>query len=245
MKETTKLQTSRRIPKLLPFAFIIICCASIGSPSILMAAPPEENPYRPPAGNSIQGYLDHYQVLLEKPEILKSRSAFRWGLAATLEKILEHGDELEDTKQETFQNLQLKTLRDLAEAKDEEAEKELFRLARTYEKSPFQSVRQEAQLLLWEERLRAIEEPDQATLPELLIDLKKFLDTLPELGERHLEVASHSVRLINALEDEEFAPAFYGVYGELYAKSEYRALKAYGERLQTFGKKFEASLQSE
>jgi thiol-disulfide isomerase/thioredoxin len=68
-------------------------------------------------------------------------------------------------------------------------------------------------------------------LPARLDELRKFFAAQSELDQRHLRLASATVKIINRIADDELAQKSYKELGEVWAKSQELELKRYGQRI--------------
>ena len=67
-------------------------------------------------------------------------------------------------------------------------------------------------------------------LPPVLDELKKYFAAEPELDQRHIRLASATVKIINRVADDDLAQKSYKEFGELWAKSQELELGRYGRQ---------------
>ena len=95
---------------------------------------------------------------------------------------------------------------------------------------PRPDVVQEVKFLTLEGEARGADRLDVKKIPELLARLKAFF-AKETLVERHLRLASSTVRAINRLEDVDQRNKHFQEFGELFAKSKNRRLARDGKSL--------------
>lgn len=202
-------------------------------------APPAANPYLAPVDSTPEGLAAHIEKLRGKAKSIQSRPGFAEALIDAADRILaaKANDELQTTALlAKFEGLAQHT----AQGNQAAAEK-LAELAADLRNDPRAPVAREARFHHLEARLeKAGNHPEE--VPELLAELKAFF-TLEPPGERHLRLASGTVRLINRLKDDAAALTAYQEFGELFSKSDSRKVARYGGEIVEAAKQIKVRLE--
>jgi thiol-disulfide isomerase/thioredoxin len=117
-----------------------------------------------------------------------------------------------------------------SQAGDEAANKDLLQLAQRYQHDQRPGIAAHVRLCLLELRAAQATELPPEGLPKLLDDLQKYFAS-QLLTQRHVKLASNTIRAINLLPKAEDRKEHYSRFGKLFAASSDRKLSRYGRDL--------------
>jgi thiol-disulfide isomerase/thioredoxin len=187
------------------------------------------NPYLAREGLSPQELLDFVERMKSKPKSIRSRPGFADAVKDAVQRILASdasGAVRTGAVLAKFEMLHFDACRgDLA------ADKELAELANTLRDDKREEIAREVKFILLEQRVLASDALPKDQLPALLEEVKTFFADQPAT-ERHVRLASATVRIINHLTDDEAAGRAYKELGSVWARSEDRALSKYGRQIE-------------
>jgi thiol-disulfide isomerase/thioredoxin len=211
---------------------VIPVLALLFIPCSLTAEDPQpqqtENPYLAAADLTTDELVDFLQRMQEKPATIRSRPGFDEALLDAADRVLAAKPAV---KQETVALLaRFDVLSRRSQAGDEAAYDELVLMAKRYKDDQRPKIAGHVRLCLLE--LRAAEAADLPAdeLPKLLADLKEFFAS-QALNDRHLKLASNTIRAINMLPKADERNPHFTEFGKLFAKSSDRKLARYGRDL--------------
>jgi thiol-disulfide isomerase/thioredoxin len=191
---------------------------------------PEENPYLPREGLTAEELRDFIDRMQRSPKTVQLRPGFSDAVGVAVDRLLaaKPGDELRAFGLTSkMQSLHLKAMHD-----DEAAQKKLMALVKESKDIKDKELVSAIEFYRLEDRaLDAGLNAKTEDLPATLEQLKKFFATQPELDQRHLRLASATVKIINRVADDELAQKSYKEFGDLWAKSQELELKRYGQRI--------------
>jgi thiol-disulfide isomerase/thioredoxin len=196
----------------------------------------EGNPYLPREGMNAEELREFIERMHDAPRTVQLQPGFAEGIEVAVDRLLaaKPSDEL---KAFGIRHKMDVLHKPAAYENDEKAQKKLVELAKEgkalLDKGlKDQELAKATEFYLLEHRL--IDGADNAKteeLPALLEDSKKFFSAEEELGQKHLRMASATVKVINRLAEDELAEKSYKDFGELWAKSFDLELKRYGQRI--------------
>jgi thiol-disulfide isomerase/thioredoxin len=191
---------------------------------------PADNPYLPREGLSAEELREFIDRMQRSPKTVQLQPGFADAIGVAVDRLLaaKPSDELRAFGlSNKMQTLHLKAMHD-----DETAQKKLMALVKESKDIKDKELASAIEFYLIEDRaLDAGLNAKTEDLPATLEQLKKFFAAQPQLDQRHLRLASATVKIINRVADDELAQKSYKEFGELWAKSQELDLKRYGQRI--------------
>jgi len=187
------------------------------------------NPYSPEPGLS---KLELAQLLLDmrdKPQSIQRRPGFSDGVLQACDRLIEL-TEGEGRFYEVAVLEKLRTLHSLASFGDEQADAALQAFVTTLEGTDREKVAAEVAFLTIERRVIEVADSEEAKVDDLLAELKGFYAE-QALEEKHLRMASSTVKAINKIEDDEQREKLFQEFGKLFAASKNKELSKYGKQI--------------
>lgn len=189
----------------------------------------EENPYLAGASLSRVELGKFLDTMRRKPDSIRQRPGFAAALVNAADRILSGG--ADDDLGAAALLAKFAALDDQAQQGDKAAGNSLLELATERQKDSRESIALEAQFHLLQRRAQDSAKLDDDELAELLKELKQFFGKAP-LDNRHLNLASLTVGLVNRLDDDAAARSAYQQFGALWAKSKDPQLAKYGKKIE-------------
>jgi thiol-disulfide isomerase/thioredoxin len=193
-------------------------------------AKPNDNPYLPREGLSAEELREFIDRMQRSPKTVQLQPGFTEAIGVAVDRLLaaKPTDELRAFGLSSkMQTLHLKAMHN-----DEAAQKKLMALVKESKDVKDKELAAAVEFYSLEDRaLDAGLNAKTEDLPTTLEELKKFFAGQPELNQRHLRLASATVKIINRVSDDELAQKSYKEFGELWAKSQELDLKRYGQRI--------------
>ena len=199
------------------------------------------NPYMPPDGLTVDQLLKYLDKLEGKPKTIQARPEFLQALAATADRIL--SAKADDATTERAMLTMFESLYKLSRRGEGAAGETLLKLAEKYQADPRASVANEANLVLLQNKVESTDFDKVELLPPIVEEAKKFIVAQKELGERHLGLASATVRMVNQLSEDQQAMEAYRALGAAFSASKDKQLNAYGKQLEKLASKMELQLK--
>jgi thiol-disulfide isomerase/thioredoxin len=191
---------------------------------------PQDNPYLPREGLSADELREFIERMQRAPKTVQLQPGFADAIGVAVDRLLaaKPSDELRAFGlANKMQALHLKAMHD-----DEAAQKKLMDLVKESKDVKDKELAGAVEFYALEGRaLDAGLNAKTEDLPTTLEELKKFFAAQPQLDQRHLRLASATVKIINRVADDELAQKSYKEFGELWAKSQELELKRYGQRI--------------
>jgi thiol-disulfide isomerase/thioredoxin len=188
------------------------------------------NPYLAREGLSPAGLLDYLERMQTKPKSIRERPGFAEAMVDAVDRVLDSDATADQKVDAVLVKCELRHFQ--ACLGNTEADKELAGLAESLAGNKREHVQRIARFYQLEQRVLAADGLPVDQLPALVADVKAFFAAEEELGERHLRLASASVRVVNRLADDEAAGHAYHELGALFAKSDDRILAKYGRQIE-------------
>ena len=198
---------------------------------------PPLNPYTAPRGISAAQLVNYLLNMSEKPHTIQERPGFGEAAVEAAERLIT------EQKKGTYWRIgvisKFKFLHKMAAADHEESEKKLAKFADQMKDSTDKRIAKEVRFLALERKAIDAEKLEMKAIEPLLAELKAFFQK-QRLNERHMRIASMTVRTINQLDSEDekekeklgdLREKYLKEFGELFAKSSYRKLAAYGNTI--------------
>lgn len=197
------------------------------------------NPYAAPRGMTTAQLVDYIFDMEETPRTIQQRPGF-------CDAVIEAGERLiEKEKRGTYWRLGVLTKFKFLHAKalrdDKTADRQLVEFLSAMRDVEDRQIAKEVRFLSLERKVMKADEIPLAELPALLDELEQFFAG-QRLSERHLRIASATIRAVNRLdsddkkEKEQFASqreSYFATFGEMFAKSSDKKLSRYGKKLAT------------
>lgn len=212
-----------------------------GSLSLAVVSAEDEirNPYLAADDLSPAELVEYLDKMSDKPKTIQRRRAFQAALVDAARRIAEAKDGVTDQQRQDALLQQFRGLYFLSTAGNEKSRQQLEALAEKSKESQQSAIAQEAAVVLMEKRVREVDFDNAEELAKTLAAIKEVLEKQEALGERHLELASGAVSIINKLDNELKAAEAYLAFGDMFVKSENDELRRYGKSIQKFGKKLD------
>lgn len=204
------------------------------SPIVQSAEPPQpatdqaDNPYLAPADLSTEELVEFLDRMQQKPATIRSRPGFDEAILDAADRVL---DAKPAEKPETVALLaRFDVLSRQSQAGDEAAYDDLVQMAKRFQDDQRPKIAAHVRLCLLELRTADAAELPVEELPKLLSDLKEYYKS-QTLSQRHLKLASNTIRAINMLPKVEQRNPQFMEFGKLFAASSDRKLARYGRDL--------------
>ncbi len=201
--------------------------------------PAVKNPYSAPPEASALELAEFLLEMQEKPRTIQGRPGFSEAVVEAADRLIAM-PEVKDRYREIAGLAKFWTLHRRASFGDDEADAQLREAADALVDSSLPKIAEEARFLLLEQQALNCEELSDEEIRALLGDLAVFFDGR-ELAEKHLRIASATVKVINQLEspddaekEKEFSAErekHFAEFGKVFAASKHKALAAYGKKL--------------
>jgi len=191
--------------------------------------PAKRNPYLAPPGSSDTDLALYLLDMADKPRVIQERPGFAEAVVEAAERLLAM-----DTKpnyKRVAMLAKLRTLHRLASLDDEKADERLAAYVDELKNQQDEKVAAEVKFLRLERAAINCDDLPKEKVPELLAELKKFFEEEKRLEEKHLRIASNTVRAVNRLEDDDEREKYFAEFGKLFAASPNRQLSIYGKTL--------------
>ncbi|HEY1065750.1 MAG TPA: thioredoxin-like domain-containing protein [Pirellulales bacterium] len=195
----------------------------------------EGNPYLVPAAAGAPELVAFLKAAPNKPAILQRRDVFQLAVIDAAERLAKLDSPAEDKRLAI--RAKFAALATMREAGVDDAGKRLLDWAAEHKDSADPAIATDATLVFLEEKLKTADLANLEQLPALLDEIRAFLASQPDLDSRHLELASRTVSVINAIKDDPLAADAYTEFGKAFSKSKNRELSAYGAKLTKLGSK--------
>ena len=193
----------------------------------------EDNPYVPRDDLSTLELFELLDRMKGLPKSLQGRPGFAEAMVICADRILAAQPD------ETMRSYAMRAKMDgyqrgsiwnEEETKRNEAQKKLVELANQCLKDSDKQVLHWAQFYLLEDKVLAAEKLDPEKLPEVLDEVRKFVKE-EKLDNRHVRLASTTVKLINKLPGDDEADQAYKEFGGIFSASMDDELHRYGDRI--------------
>jgi len=227
-----RVQRARRLATFQ--ALVVVPVVAIGLACLVLstagsAQEPSTNVYRAREGLEPAALVAYLAKMEEKPVSIRARPGFSAAMIEAADRVL--GSDADASLRTAallakFRVLHFESLRGSAEADEQR-----LSMAEFLVEDPRPEVAREARFHLLEHKAMTADDLSDEGRVALLAELKELFAAEP-LGERHLRIASATVRIINRLADDDLADASYRAVGELWAKSKDRELAKYGRKIQ-------------
>ena len=188
----------------------------------------EVNPYSPRQGLSSSELVDFILIMQEKPKSIQLRPGFAEAVVEAAGRIL--AAESKEKQREIAAQAKFGVLHEKACLGDEEADKDLMAFVQEMKEDKNEKIAAEVKFFLLERKVIDVDKMPLDEVPSLLDELKGFFAD-KKLLDRHLRIASSTVRAINRLEDGDEREKYFSEFGELFAKGDSKELARYGKKL--------------
>lgn len=186
------------------------------------------NPYLPAADLSATELVDFIFDMQDKPKSVQGRPGFAEAIVVAADRIL--AAETKDKHREIAAIAKFDTLHQKACLGDEAADKQLADFVKAMAGSNNEKIAKEVAFFQLERRAIEGDQLKEDEIGGLLDALKEYLAE-QKLTEKHLRLASNTVRVINRLEDGDRREELFQQFGGYFAKSADKQLAAYGKKL--------------
>jgi thiol-disulfide isomerase/thioredoxin len=222
---------SQRVAPQADMFFVSFAMASAGPEDDEDAADiPAVNPYSPRGDLSPGELVDFILNMQDKPKSLQERSDFSAALIEAADRIL--AAESSDKERRIAAETKFKLLHDRASLGNVEADAALVAFVEQMQDSQDEKIAAHVRFFQLERKAVEADRVPVEQIPDLLAELKAYF-TEQKLDDRHLRMASSTVRAINRLENEDQREEYFQQFGELFVKSTSRELARYGKKLAT------------
>lgn len=203
---------------------------------------PAVNPYAVGEDASLDELVRFVHVAERKPDVIRKRPPFQAALVDASQRILDHADATDEQRLEAIDGL-FASLSGLAAGGDADAKTKLNALANRFAEDERPAVRSEAQRVLLVEAERNADLTKAEVCAELLDKMRAYFEATPELTERHRDLVSASIRVMNKLPDQVAAAEAYLELGEKFSEAEDREIAKAGRQVSNFGKEYMLKLK--
>lgn len=188
----------------------------------------ETNPYSPRSGLSPTDLVDFLFDMQDKPKSIRARPGFTAAIVEAADRIL--SAETKDKHRVIAAQAKFEVLHEKACLDDEQADKDLMAFVDEMKENKNPTIAADVQFFLLERRALEADALPLEKVPGLLSELKDFYAD-QKLTERHLRIASSTVRAINRLEDTDQREEHFQQFSRLFAASDSKELARYGKKL--------------
>jgi thiol-disulfide isomerase/thioredoxin len=189
----------------------------------------KRNPYLAPPGSSDTDLALYLLDMADKPRVIQERPGFAEAVVEAAERLLKMNTKPNYKRVAIL--AKLRTLHRLASLGDEKADEQLAAYVGGLKNKQDEKVAAEVKFLRLERAAINCDDLPKEKVPELLAELKKFFEEEKRLEEKHLRIASNTVRAVNRLEDDDEREKYFAEFGKLFAASPNRQLSIYGKTL--------------
>jgi len=186
------------------------------------------NPYLPRGDLSPGELVDFIFAMQDKPKSIQERPGFGDALIEASDRIL--AAESSDAQRRMAAETKFKLLHDQASLGNEKADAALVAFVEQMKDSQDEKIAEQVRFFQLERKVIGVDQLPIEQVPELLTELKTYLADR-KLDDRHLRMASFTVRAINRLEDADRREEHFQEFGNLFAKSDGKELARYGKKL--------------
>ena len=222
--------TSRFVTRLLALAPMFVGAMVVLHTARAADDPPpaSDNPYLAPADYTTPELVEFIRKMQDKPLSIRTRPGFD-------EAVLDAADRVLAAKPEPkLESVGLVARFDVlsrqSQAGDDKAHDELVLMAKRYKDDERPLIAGHVRLCLIELRAAEAQDLSPEELSKLLADLKEFFSSRP-LNDRHLKLASNTIKAINMLAKADERNPHFMEFGKLFAASTDRKLSRYGKDL--------------
>ncbi|MEK6239332.1 MAG: TlpA family protein disulfide reductase, partial [Planctomycetales bacterium] len=185
------------------------------------------------------GLVEYLDKMKGKPKTIQRRNQFQEALADAAGRLLAKPQDVGEDQQTEALMVRFRSLYFLAGQSDQAALKSLRETAVKFKDDKRPAVALECSLVLLEKQAAEADLTDAKQAAQLLSDVKETFSKEKKLGERHLELASVAVSLINKISNDLAAAEHYLAFGQMFEASEHADLQRYGRRVSKIGKKLD------
>ncbi|MDP7018346.1 MAG: TlpA disulfide reductase family protein [Pirellulaceae bacterium] len=191
--------------------------------------PARRNPYLASARYSTAQLVEFLLRMREKPQSIQSRDGFAAAVVDAADRVL-GDDKASDRFQVIAAEAKFRTLHKLASFGDEDADKQLVAFTKSLADDARPRIAKQVAFFQMERKVIDGAEAPLKDVPALLIEIKAFLDK-EKMVEKHLRLASSTVKVLNRIEDAEQRERGFQEFGQLFSKSSDKKLAAYGRKI--------------
>lgn len=188
----------------------------------------DTNPYLARKGLSPSELVDFILDMRDKPASIQLRPGFAEAIVDAAGRIL--SADSKEKQREIAALAKFDVLHEKACLDDKQADKDLMAFVEQMKGEKNEKIAEEVKFFLLERKAIDVEKLPLDEVSGLLDELKAFF-TDNKLSERHLRMASSTVKAINRLEDGDKREEYFRQFGELFAKSESKDLARYGKKV--------------
>ncbi len=196
----------------------------------------DSNPYAAGPGLSTLELIEYLLDMDEKAVSIRRRPGFAEAVSDAADRVL--AGEASDRFRRIAAGSKCRALHEVAVLGNEEADTKLIAFAQKHRDDQDPIIAKHAAFFLLERRAMESDQLDAEKIQPLIEELHKYFSGVDQMDERHLRLASSTVRTINQLEDSDARDKQFSRFGEMFAKSKNKQLAGYGKKL---AKKPEAS----
>ncbi len=186
------------------------------------------NPYAPNEGLSPRELVELIFEMQDKPHSIQRRDGFSQGLVQAADRVL--AAETSERYKTIALLAKFEYLHRDASLGDEAADRQLQQTVDQWRDDKREKVAEEIGFLQLERRVLDTESVQADEIKSLLGEVEDFFSKTTT-SDRHLRLASATVRTINRIEDGDERESYFAKFGGLWARSESIELAGYGRRL--------------
>ena len=197
----------------------------------------KENLYLAPKGLSPDELIEFIFKMQDKPLSIQKRDGFSAAIIDAADRVM--ASDAKGPIRRIATLTKIETLHKEAFAGNDMADEQLQKFIEQLKDSEDEQVKKEVVFLRLERKAINSDDLSLEEIPDLLNELNDFFAN-EKLGEKHLRIASNTVRTINRLDSKdkqakeqfgEMRESYFAEFGNLFAKSDNRQLSAYGKKL--------------
>lgn len=188
----------------------------------------DTNPYVARSGLSPSELVDFILDMRDKPASIQLRPGFAEAVVEAAGRVL--SAESKEKHREIAALAKFDVLHEKACLEDEKADKDLVAFVQGMKEEKNKKIAAEVRFFLLERDAIDVDKMPLDEVPGLLDELKGFF-TDNELSDRHLRMASSTVKAINRLEDGDKREEYFQQFGQLFGKSASKGLARYGKKV--------------
>ena len=190
---------------------------------------PEANPYAPRADLKPLDLVDFIDRMFDKPKSIRERPGFVDAIVIAADRLLANS-ETPAKFQLVAIDAKIRVLSEASNRDEKEADEKLAAFVESLAKDERPTVAAAVRFLRLERRVMKAETKEAAEIEKLLGEVRDYCRQ-EKLEGKHLRMASHTVRLINELADDDQREKLFTEFGGLFAKSADKTLARYGKKL--------------
>ncbi|QDU96893.1 TlpA family protein disulfide reductase [Lignipirellula cremea] len=200
---------------------------------------PDVNPYAASPRLTTAELVEYLFRMEDKPQIVQTRDGFSDAVIEASDRILAD-KEAKSAHRRLATLTKFRLLQEAAAFGDKKADDKLAKFVEANADNTDKQIATEVEFLQLERRALNASDIPLPEVEELLAELHEYF-TSHNLGEKHLRLASTTIKLVNRFDDPnnlelsrqygEQREKYFAAFGAAFAKSEFKQLASYGKKL--------------